>query len=49
MRKAVIIINGNGGVGKDTLCEFAGAAYRTQNISSVTPIKEIASDRKSVV
>ena len=43
MRKAVIIINGNGGVGKDTLCEFAGAAYRTQNISSVTPIKEIAS------
>lgn len=42
MQKIVIIINGNGGVGKDTLCNFAGAKYKTVSISSVTPIKNIA-------
>ena len=43
MKKLVIIINGNGGVGKDTLCDFASEVFSVRNISSVTPIKEIAS------
>jgi hypothetical protein len=42
MGKAVIIINGHGGTGKDTLCGFGGRVYRTKNISSAEPIKEIA-------
>lgn len=42
MRKIVIIINGNGGVGKDTLCDFASEWYKATSISSITPIKEIA-------
>ena len=37
-----IIINGAGGVGKDTLCEMAQKHFRVRNISSITPIKEIA-------
>jgi hypothetical protein len=40
--KVVIIINGRGGVGKDTLCDFAAEAFKTRNVSSITPIKEIA-------
>lgn len=43
MKKAVIIINGAGGVGKDTLCELAAKYFKVKNISSITPIKEIAS------
>ena len=43
MKKLVVIINGNGGVGKDTLCDFASEAFGVRNISSVAPIKEIAS------
>ena len=42
MNKLVIVINGRGGVGKDTLCEFASESYRVKNISSITPIKNIA-------
>lgn len=42
MRKFVIIINGNGGVGKDTLCDFANARYNAASISAITPIKNIA-------
>lgn len=42
MRKTVIVINGAGGVGKDTLCEFAAKSFKVKNISSITPIKEIA-------
>nr|WP_300837723.1 hypothetical protein [uncultured Acetatifactor sp.] len=42
MLQIVIIINGRGGVGKDTLCSFAGKKYRVTNISAITPIKEIA-------
>ncbi len=40
--KAVIIINGRGGTGKDTLCGFADGIYRTVNVSSAEPVKEIA-------
>lgn len=43
MKKLVVIINGNGGVGKDTLCDFATENYCVRNISAITPIKEIAS------
>lgn len=42
MEKIVFIINGNGGVGKDTLCDFAARHFKVQSISSITPIKEIA-------
>lgn len=42
MKKAVIVINGAGGVGKDTLCDAAATSYKTRNISTITPIKEIA-------
>lgn len=43
MDKIVIIINGNGGAGKDTLCELAGVKYKVTSISAITPIKKIAS------
>lgn len=42
MQKTVIVINGSGGVGKDTLCNMAAAHYAVRNISSITPIKELA-------
>lgn len=31
--KRIIVINGKGGAGKDTLCAFANAKYRTLNRS----------------
>ena len=43
MRKTTVVINGAGGVGKDTLCDMAAKHFRVKNISSITPIKEIAS------
>lgn len=42
MEKLVIVINGSGGVGKDTLCGIVAKHYKTMNISSVDPIKKIA-------
>lgn len=42
MKKLAIVINGAGGVGKDTLCELAAKHFKVKNISSITPIKEIA-------
>lgn len=42
MNKAVIIINGAGGVGKDTICDLASKHFKVRNISTVDPIKEIA-------
>lgn len=42
MDKRVIIVNGRGGVGKDTICAAAASYYRVRNISSITPIVEIA-------
>ncbi|MBQ7337842.1 MAG: hypothetical protein IJW40_05220 [Clostridia bacterium] len=42
MNKLTIVINGKGGVGKDTLC-LSLTDRRVRNVSSITPIKEIAS------
>lgn len=42
MNKAVIVINGSGGVGKDTLCDLAAKHFKVRNISTITPIKELA-------
>ena len=42
MNKKVIVINGSGGVGKDTLCDMAALRYKVKNVSSITPIKELA-------
>lgn len=40
--KLAIVINGAGGVGKDTLCAIAARKYKVRNVSSITPIKELA-------
>ena len=40
--KKVIVINGRGGCGKDTLCDFTAERYKVRNVSSITPIKELA-------
>ena len=40
--KLVIIINGKGGCGKDTICNIVSKYYKVVNVSSVAPIKEIA-------
>lgn len=42
--KKLIIINGKGGVGKDTLIDFLVESnrYKIINLSSITPIKEVA-------
>ena len=42
MQKTVIVINGAGGVGKDTMCELAAKHFKVRNISTITPIKELA-------
>ena len=44
MKKLVVVINGKGGVGKDTLCDFVKKLYRVKNVSAITPIKKIASE-----
>ena len=40
--KTVVVINGAGGVGKDTLCNIIAKKYKCSNESSIIPIKEIA-------
>ena len=42
MKKVVLVINGQGGVGKDALCDIAERHFKVKNVSSITPIKEIA-------
>ena len=42
MKKLTLVINGAGGVGKDTLCDLSAKHFRVRNISTITPIKEIA-------
>ena len=40
--QTVIIINGKGGVGKDTICDIVGSHFDILNVSSIDPIKDIA-------
>lgn len=40
--KVVIVMNGSGGVGKDTLCEGVANRFPVKIVSSVDPIKKIA-------
>lgn len=42
MNKIVIVINGQGGSGKDTVCSIVGKHYKVKNVSTVDPIKSIA-------
>lgn len=42
MNKIVIIINGKGGSGKDTICNIVSKYYKTINISSIDIIKDMA-------
>ena len=42
MEKTVIVINGAGGAGKDTLCGITARHYDAVSVSSITPVKEIA-------
>ena len=42
MKKTVIIINGAGGAGKDTVCGIIAAHYKAKSISAIDPIKSIA-------
>ena len=43
MKKTIVVINGRGGCGKDTICEIAAKYCRVRNVSSITPIKDLAS------
>jgi dephospho-CoA kinase len=42
MKRLIIVINGKGGCGKDTLCNFASEKYFTLNVSSIDPMKKMA-------
>jgi len=42
MNKQIIIINGQGGVGKDTICDIVKKHYGTKVVSSIDRIKAIA-------
>ena len=42
VKKIAIVINGQGGVGKDTLCDIAARSFKVYNVSSLTPIKQLA-------
>ena len=42
MKKITVVINGAGGVGKDTICDLTAKHFRVRNISTITPIKDIA-------
>ena len=42
MNKQIVIINGTGGSGKDTFCEFVSKYTKVYNYSSIDKVKEIA-------
>jgi len=44
MKKTVIVINGRGGVGKDTCVDAVARKYVVLNCSSIAPIKTVAED-----
>lgn len=41
-KKLVIIINGKGGCGKDTICDILERHYPTKRISTITKVKQAA-------
>ena len=41
-KKLVIIINGKGGSGKDTICDILNKHYPVTNISTITKVKQAA-------
>ena len=41
-KKMVIIINGKGGSGKDTICDILNKHYPVTNISTITKVKQAA-------
>ncbi len=42
MKKLIFVINGRGGVGKDTLCDLAAKHFRVRNMSTIMPVKDLA-------
>lgn len=42
MQKLILVINGRGGVGKDTLCDFAARHFKVRNQSTIDPVKALA-------
>lgn len=42
VKKTIWIINGYGGVGKDTFVDFVSKYLKVMNVSSIDPIKEVA-------
>ena len=42
MKRTVIIINGRGGVGKDSICEIVAKHYHTAIVSTIDDVKEAA-------
>ncbi len=42
LHKEIVVINGGGGVGKDTFCDFCSQKVFTKSYSSVAEIKEAA-------
>lgn len=42
IKKISIVINGVGGIGKDTLCKHANSVFPSKTVSSIDPIKDIA-------
>lgn len=45
-KKKIFIINGSGGVGKDTFCEYVGHYAKVKVISSIDLVKEYASNMR---
>lgn len=43
MQKTVIVINGQGKSGKDTICKITARRYKVKNVSAIDPIKKLAS------
>lgn len=42
--KKIIVVNGAGGVGKDTICDIVARYYMVMKDSSIAPIKKIAKE-----
>lgn len=44
MNKLLIIINGQGRSGKDTICKITAKRYKVKNVSAIDPVKKIAAE-----